>query len=893
MNWKEEWFDLNSLLTQVIDRSSDFFAVTDCDGYILFVNKAGRKMLQLSDAFNTQGTAMADYLHPSSHEQYQSEVFQKSLLEGEANCTLYLQDFSSKEPIPVAMRFFPVHDEKDKSLTFCMAFCKDLRESVEKEALRKLNESVQKTAKIGGWELDIVTGKTIWTDEIYRIYDIPLGTSTDRAVGLSHYAEKDQKRLEILIDNCIKGGIPFDGEFEFFDTKGKRKFVRSIGLPVMDSSGTVVRVVGSFQDVTESVKLHQELNAKSEELNRFFDQALEFLCIANTNGYFQRINPRFSEVLGYTEQEILSTPIVDFIHPEDVQSTIEAIARLSQGDRITHFRNRYRTKNGQYLIFDWTSSCDPATGTIYTAATDITKIIENERKLNRLITNTPGMVYQFCREPDGSMYFSYVSPKGYELYEMEPEDVFKNPAVMLEAVHSEDAIDLATKIEASANSLQNFHWMGRIVTPKGKVKWIEARSTPEKQDDGSILWDGLLVDVTKQQTDAQELEKQRTLNMHKAKLASIGELAAGVGHEINNPLAIANGNIDIIEKEVQKKSPSKSRILAAVEKHRIAAKRISTIVGGLRTFSRADKEEICQFDLREAIEQTASLVKDLFAYEGIVIEVSLPKTAVLLTGNQGRIHQVLMNLLSNARDAMKSNAKKLIKVRLSTQDRTTAILKVSDTGSGISCEIKDKIFDTFFTTKPAGEGTGIGLAMSASIVKEHHGEISFSSSGKGTTFLVKLPLTRVHAKAKELTGRYRSDVANTTTLPHVLVVDDERLIGELMTDLLEEFGCKVDYAASGEDALQLARSNSYDAVFTDLRMPKMNGYQFIEKLALDNLIDRFRIFGMSGGATKEEFAENVKQFKIPKNNFLPKPFTAENIQKVLAEMQTKAKDKAA
>lgn len=238
----------------------------------------------------------------------------------------------------------------------------------------------------------------------------------------------------------------------------------------------------------------------------------------------------------------------------------------------------------------------------------------------------------------------------------------------------------------------------------------------------------------------KELQREKAINFQNAKLASIGELSAGIAHEINNPLSIAMGYLLTLKNDKSLELPEQQK--EKLEKVKAAHTRIKNIVKGLRNFSRLDNTEKEEFNLSQTIEESVLFVKEIYLKQGVHIEMSLEEN-ISLYGNQGEIQQVVMNLLSNARDAVEdaefNTDLMLIQIKLHKID-DRVIFSMQDNGSGIPDNVKDQIFDPFFTTKRVSKGTGIGLAICHRIVEDHAGVIEIQSEqGHGTTFQLSFP----------------------------------------------------------------------------------------------------------------------------------------------------------
>jgi two-component system, NtrC family, sensor kinase len=242
----------------------------------------------------------------------------------------------------------------------------------------------------------------------------------------------------------------------------------------------------------------------------------------------------------------------------------------------------------------------------------------------------------------------------------------------------------------------------------------------------------------------KDLEDQKRISQHQAKLASLGQLAAGVGHEINNPLAIIKGFLHALDGELSTHQPAESKAFYLLKKIEHATDRIVNIVKGLKSFSRADQSELEYFSLNESLSITLQLISDIYKKEGINFKLEDQTTdSLIIFGNKGRMEQVFLNLINNAKDAMEDSQNKHIQLILK-QDSGKAFFSITDSGKGIPDEIKDKIFDPFFTTKDVNKGTGIGLSIVASIIKDMDGEIKFESKlGHGTTFTIEIPMSNM------------------------------------------------------------------------------------------------------------------------------------------------------
>ena len=223
-----------------------------------------------------------------------------------------------------------------------------------------------------------------------------------------------------------------------------------------------------------------------------------------------------------------------------------------------------------------------------------------------------------------------------------------------------------------------------------------------------------------------------------SKLASIGEMAAEVAHEINNPLTIIQGNLEILKDRLEQKA--ESDCLKLVDKQQNALNRMVNIVKGLKTYSRTDTSELNSINLHEVIDQSVTILNEVFKNETVKINRRLQCTAPFVLGNVGKFQQVLINFVTNARDALEGKRGGIIEISTQTVGSSVEV-RVSDNGCGIPQEVISKIFEPFFTSKPTGKGTGLGLSIVMSILHEMKGKVKVESEvGVGTTFTLTFPL---------------------------------------------------------------------------------------------------------------------------------------------------------
>jgi signal transduction histidine kinase len=363
------------------------------------------------------------------------------------------------------------------------------------------------------------------------------------------------------------------------------------------------------------------------------------------------------------------------------------------------------------------------------------------------------------------------------------------------------------------------------------------------------------------------------------RMVSVGTLAAGVAHEINNPLAYVIANLGYIAHDLERRGTrlvGAGPLVAAVNEAREGAERVRSIVRDLRTFSRGDEDRRGPVDVKRVVDSAISLVWNQIRHAArLTLDIgALP----LVHANESRLAQVFVSLLVNAAQAMDGgdSAANQIRVVGKSDAAGRVVLEVADTGVGISPEDLKRVFDPFFTTKPLGMAAGLGLSICQGIIGELGGEITVESEpGKGSTFRVILP----PLEAVRIAAERPPTEAGTSGRGRVLVIDDEAAIGSAIQRMLEDEH-DVVFATGGAQALELlAHDAQFDAVLCDLLMPHMPGMEFFARLreAHPRLAEK-TVF-LTGGA----FTPAAREFldRTP-NRVVEKPFDFDRLRALVA-----------
>ena len=389
---------------------------------------------------------------------------------------------------------------------------------------------------------------------------------------------------------------------------------------------------------------------------------------------------------------------------------------------------------------------------------------------------------------------------------------------------------------------------------------------------GAALFTASLVDLSERRRAATEIERQREALRQAEKLSAMGGLLAGVAHELNNPLAIVQGRAALLEE----KAAAHPDLHADAQRIRDAAERCGRIVRTFLNMARSRPTQRAPVAFNDMVRAAAEMLAYTWRSHGIELELDLADDLPHVNADADQIGQVVLNLLINAQQALMAHQGER-KVRLSTgmepmragrQPRVW--LRVADSGPGVDEQAAERIFEPYFTTKTSDAGTGIGLAMSRSLVRDHGGNLALESVRPlgGACFRLSLPLSG--EAGPETAAMHLADGGAGAAQARVLVVDDEPQVAELMRDMLETAGHEVAVAESAAVALELLDTARFDAIVSDLRMPDMDGAQLWQQVNRSHPGLTRRMLFITGDTLSETSQQFLVQSGCPR---LDKPFS--------------------
>lgn len=495
---------------------------------------------------------------------------------------------------------------------------------------------------------------------------------------------------------------------------------------------------------------------------------------------------------------------------------------------------------------------------------------ESESRFRQLAENIREVFW--LSDPDNNIL--YVSPAYETIWGRTCESLYRSPNTWLEAIHVEDRerVREATLSKAARGTYDEVY---RVIRPDGSLRWIRDQGFPVHNAAGDVYrFAGVAEDITESKRADAVMEQQRLQLLQAQKMEAVGQLAGGVAHDFNNLLTIISGYSQILLTLLPDNDPKRTSVKAILD----AGSRAASLTRQLLAFSRQAVLEPKVLDLNVVVAETEKMLRRLIGEDLLLTTVLDPKIRRVKV-DPGHLAQVLMNLAVNARDAMPKGGKITIEtsnlelgeayVRTHPQVELGryVVLTVSDTGHGMTPDVKAHIFEPFFTTKGVGKGTGLGLAVVHGIVKQSGGHIEvYSEPDIGTTFKIFLP-----AVEEELsTPKELPSGLNLRGNETILLVEDEDGVRGLALLILQSHGYQVLAASDGKDALRVVAKHQgpIDLLMTDVVMPNLDGRDLAK--ALQPRFPRMKVLFVSGYTDDAVVRHGLLQEEVA---FLQKPYT--------------------
>ncbi|MFC1885551.1 PAS domain S-box protein [Thermodesulfobacteriota bacterium] len=653
-------------------------------------------------------------------------------------------------------------------------------------------------------------------------------------------------RISEIRHKVLEKGEIWQGEFFDFNKNGEKFWREAKLLPVKDETDQMTHIVYMGDDITDR-KLAEEALKESEERHRsFIDNAPIGMYTLNANGEFTYGNKRLLQMTGYQIEDWLNKPFHPIVYPQDLDTVLDKIQKRLSGKGSTEpFEIRIYNASGEIIwvkitsesIFETDETGEKRIKGMQSFVEDVTaqkraeeKLVESEAKYRNLVENlNDGIAVQKGDE------IKYVNKQTLEIFgfQNEEEMLGRRFTEFLTPEYKNMMEVFEAKRDKTSKASAHYEFKGR--RKDGSVFDAEL-SASSILFEGEMARQGVIRDITDRKQMQLEKERLEAQLLQVQKMEAIGTLAGGIAHDFNNILSGIIGYTQLAQMELSGGRDAIAHELSGILEAGIRAK---DLVKQILAFSRHGDQEFKPVKPNHTVKEALKLLR---ASLPAMIEIRQNiKSNAIIWGEPTQLHQIMMNLCTNAFHAMRENGGvlgvELEDVTLNAADTTDAIqlqpgryvrLVVSDTGHGMDTHILQRLFDPYFTTKKATEGTGLGLSVVHGIINSHGGAIDVKSSpGKGSTFTVVMPAIEKDEK-KERMEKPRLLAGNE----RVLFVDDETIFCDMVERLLTNLGYKVVVRQNSLEALAdfQAGPDDFDIVITDQTMPKLTGIQLASEL---------------------------------------------------------------
>jgi PAS domain S-box-containing protein len=616
-----------------------------------------------------------------------------------------------------------------------------------------------------------------------------------------------------------------------------------------------------------------------------FETLQEGIYIVTPEDQILEVNPALVHMLGYdSKEELLGRKVSEvFVDPEQRAIITREVNRqpTPQGKEIT-----LRRKDGQPIIcLNTASAVRDTSGRVVRyqgALADITERRAMEKRLyqqqefaRRLVDSFPDLIFVL----DTERRYTFVSPNVEEVLGVNTQETIGT--IFGDRAHPDDRSEFLSVFDSLLQGKRNFASTEVRVRHKGgDWRRLRCHFSPLFDVNGKI--EGVVISG-RDITEVKRLEEQL---IQAEKLAAMGQMLAGVAHELNNPLTAILGASELLRDRTGIDDPTKRQLEMT---HR-QARRAARIVQNLLEFSRPTTARKKTLDLNAVLDRTLQLHEHSLRRNAIQVDFHPSPGLPRVVGDANQLIQVFLNLISNAEQAIREvRPSGRIQIRLG-KFSSRVFATVQDDGGGIPPEVLPKIFDPFFTTKRPGGGTGLGLSICMSIIREHGGDMEVESlPAGGAAFTVFLPIVVADSAAKPSLRELDSSGSGEMMAPtldllknrSILVVDDEESIRGLLAEGLAAHDLHVDCAATAEEALALVLRTKYDAILCDLNLsgtgPNADGYSVAQRLKIASGVNKPELIYMSG----EVLAEGEGSSASHSFRRLQKPFRISDVLNTL------------
>jgi PAS domain S-box-containing protein len=705
------------------------------------------------------------------------------------------------------------------------------------------------------------------------------------------YEQSDSRCEECPLAESFRDGKVHRAERSATADRGVTS-VEITSSPLKDSTGKIIAGIEVVRDITARNQTETSLRRRNAFIEVILSNLPIGLAVNNVeDGRVIYMNSKFEEIYGWPKnilvnvEEFFMHVYPDPAYRKEIKEKIMSDIASGDPSRMRWDDVLITAQTGEKKFVTAVNIPLFEQGLMISTVLDVTgrkqaerAFIESEKRYKYLVESITDYIFT-VRIENGHPVATSHGPGCLPVTGYAPEEYDADPYLWYHMVYEDDrhaVMEQAAKIIAGVSAEPLEH---RIIHKDGSIRWVRNAPVP-RYDKQNILvaYDGLITDIT--------ALKQMEIQLRQAqKMEAVGQLAGGVAHDFNNILTAIVGYGNLLLLKLSHDDPLRHH----VEQILASAERATHLTHSLLAFSRKQIMNPVPVDLNEIIRRVEKLLMRLIG-EDIELKTRITDAYLTVMADSIQIEQVLMNLCTNARDAMPNGGLLLIETEMVEvgeefirihgygKPGMYALLSVTDTGIGMDKKTRDRIFDPFFTTKEVGKGTGLGLAMVYGIIKQHNGYINVSSDpGKGTNFKIYLPLS---------TSALEEPTMTTSLVLHrgtetILLAEDDGSVRELTATVLKNFGYTVIEAVDGEEAVKKFMENKdrVNLLIFDVIMPKKNGKEAYNDIQA--VSSGVKVLFLSGYTANLIHKKGILEDDA---NFLMKPVLVNNLLKKVREL---------
>jgi len=641
--------------------------------------------------------------------------------------------------------------------------------------------------------------------------------------------------------------------------------------------GKPYAILGIARDITVRKQAEEALRQSEERYRTILEEMQDSYFEVDLAGNFTFVNDSICHALGHSREEFVGMNYRVTIAKEDVYEVYKAFNQVYRtGKLVRNIPWKAVRKDGSVIsielsAFPLQNQEGEVTG-FRGVGCDITErkqaeemLRQSEERYRTILEQMEDAYYEF----DLAGNFTFVNDSTCRILGHSREQLMgMNYRVWMEEQDFDTVYKTMNRVYRTGKPAKGLHWT--VVRKGGSRRFTEAAAFPVRNQQGRVIgFRGVSHDITERKQVEEERRQLEQKAQMASRLATVGEMASGIAHEINNPLTGVIGYAQLLMvKDIPGDIKNDLKLIHD------GAQRVAGVVKRLLTFARQQKPQRDYISINELIETTLAFRSYELETNNIKVSTYFAPELPATIADGAQLQQVFLNLIVNAETEMKlAHGKGKLSIRTEAIDNTIRI-SFKDNGPGIAKENMARLFDPFFTTREVGQGTGLGLSVCHGIIAEHNGQIyAESKRGQGATFIVELPIV---TRPQQLgLAEPELEESQEAAKARILVVDDEPVIRDFLSHVLTDEGHEVETVDNADDALEKVETERYSLILLDIKMPGMSGIELYNHFKKTAQSLARRVVFITGDVMGADTTAFLSRTKAPR---IDKPFDAEQLK---------------